>query len=88
MNKTKIEYLDFTWNPLAMECTKVSPGCQNCWHLKMAVRLAGNKKLGQAERDAWAGKCPRCWRRVADTGASAEHPELCGRCAAVVGGEA
>ena len=40
MNKTNIEYLDFTWNPLAMRCTPVSEGCANCWHIKMANRVA------------------------------------------------
>ncbi len=25
-------------------------------------------------------KCVRCWQHRADVGASAEHPQLCGRC--------
>lgn len=29
-----------------------------------------------------AAKCVRCWQRREDVGASAEHPELCGRCVA------
>ena len=40
MNRTNIEYLDFTWNPLAMRCTPISEGCANCWHIKMADRVA------------------------------------------------
>ena len=40
MNKTGIEYLDFTWNPIAMRCTPVSEACANCWHLNVADRLA------------------------------------------------
>jgi len=31
-------------------------------------------------------KCPRCWHRQPDIGASAEHPELCGRCVENVAG--
>lgn len=29
-------------------------------------------------------KCERCWRRMADVGADASHPSLCGRCVQVV----
>ncbi len=32
-------------------------------------------------------KCPRCWHRRPDIGASAEHPQLCGRCVANVAGD-
>ena len=39
MNKTDIEYLDYTWNPLAMRCPRTeSPGCLNCWYHTMAAR--------------------------------------------------
>ncbi|MFP4129709.1 MAG: isoleucine--tRNA ligase [Halorhodospira sp.] len=31
-------------------------------------------------------KCPRCWHRRPDIGASAEHPQLCGRCVENVAG--
>jgi len=55
MNKTKIEYLTHTWNPLAMRCTPVSEGCKNCWHLAMAKRLANNPMLSYAERFAYEG---------------------------------
>ena len=37
---TGIEYVDETWNPVT-GCTKVSPGCQNCYAERMARRLAG-----------------------------------------------
>ncbi len=49
MGNTKIEYLDKSWNPLAMRCTPCSPGCEHCWHLRMADRLAGKCK-----KDKWA----------------------------------
>jgi protein gp37 len=40
MNKTKIEWADATWNPIT-GCTKISPGCQNCYAERMSKRLAG-----------------------------------------------
>lgn len=45
MNKTNIEYLDYTWNPIVMRCTPVSEGCANCWHLATADRLAKNPQV-------------------------------------------
>ncbi|MCG8633757.1 MAG: phage Gp37/Gp68 family protein [Desulfobacterales bacterium] len=39
MNKTGIEYLDYTWN-ITHGCSKESPGCKNCWAERMARRLA------------------------------------------------
>lgn len=55
MQKTKIEYLDYTWNPIAMRCTPVTEGCKNCWHLTMANRLAHNSNIDQERRSAYAG---------------------------------
>jgi len=40
MNRTGIEYLDYTWNP-THGCSPVSAGCENCWACTMATRLAG-----------------------------------------------
>lgn len=36
---SKIEWTNETWNPI-IGCTKVSPGCDNCYAEKMACRLA------------------------------------------------
>ncbi|MEE9354764.1 MAG: DUF5131 family protein [Methylococcaceae bacterium] len=36
---TNIPYVDEVWNPVC-GCTKCSPGCENCWAEKMAMRLA------------------------------------------------
>lgn len=38
-DKSKIEWTDATWNPV-VGCSKVSPGCDNCYAEKMACRLA------------------------------------------------
>lgn len=40
---TKIEWTDSTWNPVT-GCTKISPGCKNCYAERMAYRL---KAMGQ-----------------------------------------
>lgn len=42
-NSTKIEWTDSSWNP-ATGCTKISPGCENCYAERMARRL---KAMGQ-----------------------------------------
>jgi len=36
--ESKIEWTEMTWNPTA-GCTKVSPGCKNCYAERMAERL-------------------------------------------------
>lgn len=38
MSISKIEWTETTWNPLT-GCTKVSPGCKNCYAERMAKRL-------------------------------------------------
>lgn len=40
---SSIEWTDATWNPTT-GCTKISPGCANCYAERMAVRL---KAMGQ-----------------------------------------
>jgi protein gp37 len=37
-DKTGIEWTDATWNPV-VGCSIVSPGCTNCYAMKMAARL-------------------------------------------------
>ena len=38
MAKSSIEWTEETWNPLT-GCTKISPGCKNCYAERMAKRL-------------------------------------------------
>ncbi|RLC38220.1 phage Gp37/Gp68 family protein [Candidatus Falkowbacteria bacterium] len=41
-NKTKIAWTERTWNP-AVGCSKISPGCKNCYAEKMAYRIASTR---------------------------------------------
>lgn len=38
--KTEIEWTDATWNPVA-GCTKIGPGCDNCYAERFAERWRG-----------------------------------------------
>jgi protein gp37 len=40
MKRTRIEWTDMTWNPIT-GCSPVSEGCENCYALRMAIRLKG-----------------------------------------------
>ena len=78
MADSTIEWTDATWNPVA-GCTVLSPGCTNCYAMRMASRLAA---MGQEKyhgltrpsggRQVWTGaiRCdqasldlPHRWRR-------------------------
>src|SRR5215467_9085603 len=48
-SKSSIEWTEATWNPLT-GCTKISPGCKNCYAERMALRL---RAMGQ--RNYWNG---------------------------------
>ena len=62
MAETSIEWTDATWNPVA-GCAILSPGCTNCYAMRMAARL---EAMGQAKyrgltrrsgnRAVWTGK--------------------------------
>jgi protein gp37 len=44
MSKSTIEWTESTWNPVT-GCSKISPGCKNCYAERMAKRL---KAMGQS----------------------------------------
>jgi protein gp37 len=44
MNKTSIEWTDYTWNPVT-GCNKISQGCKNCYAETMATRFWGDRKF-------------------------------------------
>lgn len=78
MTDTSIEWTDATWNPVA-GCTIISPGCTNCYAMRMAARLETmpvEKYRGLTRRSGgravWTGKikldeqalhAPRKWAR-------------------------
>lgn len=78
MAETSIEWTDATWNPVA-GCTVLSPGCTNCYAMRMAARLeamGAEKYRGLTRksggRSVWTGKlfldrraleAPKAWRR-------------------------
>jgi protein gp37 len=61
-SSSSIEWTDATWNPVA-GCNVVSPGCTNCYAMRMAARL---EAMGQAKyqgttrksgrRHVWTGR--------------------------------
>ena len=59
---SSIEWTDATWNPIA-GCSVISPGCTNCYAMRMAARLEamGMKKYQgltrcSGTRHVWTGK--------------------------------
>src|SRR5215467_5661672 len=62
MAETTIEWTDATWNPVA-GCAVISPGCTNCYAMRMAARLEamGQEKYRgltrrSGKRSVWTGK--------------------------------
>lgn len=79
MNKTKIQYLDYTWNPIAMRCTPISSGCANCWHLRMCDRMAENPRIAHTLRQAYAGEIgPQLVERRLDDPTKLRKPAIIG----------
>lgn len=48
-DKSKIEWTEATWNP-TVGCSVISPGCTNCYAMKMAARL---EAMATADRPRW-----------------------------------
>jgi len=78
MADTSIEWTDVTWNPVA-GCSVISPGCTNCYAMRMAARLeamGSEKYIGLTRRSGrravWTGRIkldhsslevPLSWKR-------------------------
>jgi protein gp37 len=61
MAESSIEWTDATWNPVA-GCSVLSPGCTNCYAMRMAARL---EAMGM---EKYAGLTRRSGRRAIWTG--------------------
>ena len=61
--QSRIEWTEQTWNP-AVGCSKVSPGCANCYAEAMAKRLQAMRVKGYengfALKEACLGFCKMC----------------------------
>src|SRR6478735_7992119 len=64
-SNSSIEWTETTWNPIT-GCTKVSPGCDNCYAIREAHRLSGNPN--QPVRNAYKGTTRRLNGRTNWTG--------------------
>jgi protein gp37 len=51
MADTSIEWTDATWNPVA-GCTVISPGCTNCYAMRMASRLDAMRQASGLDRES------------------------------------
>ncbi|SMF36682.1 protein gp37 [Azospirillum oryzae] len=76
-SRSSIEWTEVTWNPIA-GCTILSPGCTNCYAMRMAARLAAmgqDKYQGTTRKSGgrakWTGRInvvdaaldePRTWK--------------------------
>lgn len=76
-SRSSIEWTEVTWNPIA-GCTVLSPGCTNCYAMRMAARLVamGQEKYQGTTRKSggrakWTGRInvadaaldePRTWK--------------------------
>lgn len=60
---TKIPYIDESWSPIAMRCSFKACKCRvQCWHLRLAKRLAANPTIHPTLRAAYAGETgPILW---------------------------
>ncbi len=69
MSKTSIEWTEQTWNPI-VGCSIVSPGCTNCYAMKMAARI---EAMGNQPR--YAGTTRKVNGNAIWTGKLAQAPE-------------
>ena len=59
---TGIEWTDKTWNPVT-GCTKVSPGCRNCYAEGIANRFWGDRSFDQIQFHPERLQQPLKWRK-------------------------
>lgn len=62
--KTNIEWTDMVWNPVT-GCTKVSPGCDNCYAIRTSARLQHHDAYEGVVADGdWTGKVNLVYERL------------------------
>lgn len=62
--KTLIPWYEKTWNPVT-GCTKVSPGCANCYAERHARRFWGNRKFTDIQCHEERLNQPKTWKKPA-----------------------
>lgn len=62
MGETSIQWTDRTWNPVT-GCTKVSPGCKNCYAEKVADRFWKDRKFTDVRCHEYRLTQPLHWRK-------------------------
>ena len=50
MNRSRIEYVDHTWNPI----TGCRRNCEYCYARRMVVRFAGDVRLNKMSKDDYS----------------------------------
>lgn len=65
MSKTSIEWATVSWNP-TLGCSKVSPGCDNCYAVNVARRGMQEAHRGLTLGDDWTGEVRELEERLTD----------------------
>jgi protein gp37 len=71
---SKIEWTEKTWNPI-VGCSIVSPGCTNCYAMKMAARLEAMARADARSTQHYLGTTQRSKAGPVWTGKVALAPE-------------
>jgi protein gp37 len=69
VSKTSIEWTEMTWNPI-VGCSIVSPGCTNCYAMKMAARIEA-----MGNQPQYAGTTKKVKGNAVWTGKLAQAPD-------------
>ncbi len=68
-----------------VEVLAARPGLADVFIVSDVVLRARDGEVVASVGQADGEKCPRCWNIRTDVGSDASHPEVCARCAAVLG---
>src|ERR1700730_12862446 len=89
MSKSNIEWTEATWNPI-VGCSILTPGCTNCYAMKMAARIQKMNRTGGSNSNyvnhydgttkavngnvVWTGKLGRAPRKIFNAPLSRTKP--------------